>query len=307
MAVFCASVEAQESQNLPTPQAVPAPDAAPLPMPFSPGSETAGPAAAIEFRSTDRMSQKDRDLAGFAQSMIGERAGLAGIEFDQVSERGKWESQWIVCPALPNHLFLQFTRDNGKGDVSVFTASIPRGGDGRVRVIPVLRRGYSAFSPGGGNELAIAVFNRIRAEEHSDKDPSWLAMGLCYAALAGAHPEAGPPTAADMGKLPPAPLPILMFPNEGGAVISLADLSANPQPMIWTMTFDGKGKLVEATQEAAAQSTARTVVLTPEEVQVKTVPETPMDPAATQVVAPKSNGKVIQAVPVEVQGTPVPQ
>ena len=158
-------------------------------MPFSPGSETAGPAAAIEFRSYDQMSRQDRDLAADAESAIGERAGFAGLEFNQ----GKWNYQQIVCPALPNHLFLQFTRNNGTGDVSVFSASIPRGGDGRVRIIPILRRGYSLFSPAPINALTISAFNHIRAEEHSDEPPDWLATGLCYAALAGAHPQVGPP------------------------------------------------------------------------------------------------------------------
>jgi len=273
----------------------------------APVAALAQAAASVEFRSCEKMTQRDRDLAANAESTIGERAGADGIEFGQVSERGKWEYRQIVCPALPNHLFLQFMRDNGKGDLSIFSASIPRGSDGRVRVIPVLRRGYSVFSPGSANELAIAVLNHIRAEERSDKDPNWLGTGLCYAALAGAHPGAGPPDAAGIHNLSAAPPLVLMFPNEGGVAISFTDLSANPRPMIWTMTFDGKGKLVGASQESAAQSTAKTVVLTPAEVQVKTLPETPTDARATKVVVPKSNGKPVPPDPAEVQGTPIPQ
>jgi hypothetical protein len=92
-------------------------------------------------------------------------------------------------PALPEHLFLRFTRNDGAGDVSLFSASIPRG-EGRVRIIPIQRRGYSLFSPAPINAMTISAFNHIRDEERSDQAPDWLGTGLCYAALAGAHPQA---------------------------------------------------------------------------------------------------------------------
>jgi hypothetical protein len=85
--------------------------------------------------------------------------------------------------------------------VSVFTVSIPRGGDGRVRIIPIQRRGYSLFSPAPINALTISAFNHIRAEEHP-KAPDWLGTGLCYAALAGAHPQA-----AEVERMPKPEIP----------------------------------------------------------------------------------------------------
>ena len=199
LAVFCAPIAAQTGQNASAPQPSRVRKADRRPMPFPPGSETAGPAATLEFRSYEQMSRQDRDLAADAESSIGERAGFAGLEFNQ----GKWSYQQIVCPALPNHLLLQFTRNNGTGDVSVFSASIPRGGDGRVRIIPILRRGYSLFSPAPINALTISAFNHIRAEEHSEQPPAWLETGLCYAALAGAHPQVGPPEETEDRSSPP--------------------------------------------------------------------------------------------------------
>jgi hypothetical protein len=190
------------------------------------------------------MSQQDRDLEARSEPAIGEGARFAGLEFNQ----GTWTHQQIVCPALPNHLFVQFTRNSGPGDVSAFSASIPRGAGGRVRIIPILRRGYSLFSPAPANELTVSAFNHIRAEEHPDKEPGWLATGLCYAALAGVHAEVGPPEISDLRTLQTAAPPaILEIPVEGGAVISFADMSAAPRPTEWTMTFDGKGKLLKAT------------------------------------------------------------
>jgi hypothetical protein len=266
-ALVCAIVEAQTGQDVSTshPRAVRKADR--RPMPFPPGSEMQAPVAAIEFRPYDRMSEQDRDLAADAESAISERAGFAGLEFNQ----GKWSYQQIVCSALPQHLFLQFTRNNGKGDVSVFSASIPRGGDGRVRIIPIVRRGYSLFSPAPINALTISAFNHIRAEEHVDTTPEWLATGLCYAALAGAHPQIGPPEETNVKKLPAAPTGRETIPMHGGAVIRFTDVAAISRPMEWTMTFNSKGKLLRATHSAA----------------------------------PKSGGKVVERNPVEVQGKPV--
>jgi len=308
VAAVCASAQAQTGQDLPTPQPVATPEAAPRPMPFTPGSESSGSAAPIEFRSSDRMSQQDRDLAAGAEPAIGERAGSAGLEFDQAFEKGKWDEQQIVCPALPNHLFLQFTRNNGPGDVSVFTASIPRGGNGRVRIIPILRRGYTSFSGAPASALTISVFNHIRGEEHAAKGPGWLATSLCYAALAGVHAEVGPMAVTDAQQLQAAaPPPVLMIPVQGGAVISFTDMSAAPRPMEWTMTFDGQGKLAEVTQSPAPRLSAKVVVLTPAEVKGVTIPVSPADAKARQAITPQSPGKVIRQAPVELQGKPVPQ
>ena len=48
---------------------------------------------------------------------------------------------------------------------------------------PSTRRGFTLFSPAPVNALAIAAFNRIRAEEPKGPPADWLATGLCYAAL----------------------------------------------------------------------------------------------------------------------------
>ena len=267
IAAVCTLVEAQTDQDAAVPQPSHVRKAAKRPMPFPPGGETTVPAASLEFRSYERMSERDRDLAADAESAIGERAGFVGLEFNQ----GKWNYQQIVCPVLPNHLFLQFTRNNGKGDMSMFSASIPRGGDGRVRIIPIVRRGYSLFSPAPINALTISAFNHIRAEEHVDKTPEWLATGMCYAALAGAHPQVGPAEETDFRKSPSAPPGRLVVPLHGGAVIRFTDVAAASRPMQWTMTFNGQGKLLKASHSAASKSREKSVMLTPVEIQGKPV------------------------------------
>jgi len=267
LALLGAPCKAQESRSLPAP-AAPQPitrQTAARPMPFSAGEGS--PAAPLEFRTESLISPQDRALWNSAQTALSQRANAAGLDFIQ----GPWETRQIVCSALPHHLLLQFTRNNGKGDVSVFSASIPRGGEGRVRIVPILRRGYSLFSPAPINALTISAFNHIRAEEAVVQTPQWLETGLCYAAMAGAHPQVGSPEETEIKKLPAAPPGRLTIPMHGGAVIEFTDVAAIPRPMQWTMTFNGRGKLLKATHSAAARMRDKVVERKPVEVQGKAV------------------------------------
>lgn len=200
----------------------------------------------IQFLGVDQMTEKDRLQAANAESSIAEHVKYADLDFNQ----GQWSYQQVICPALPNHIFLRFLRNNGTGDVSVFTASIPRGEEGRVRIIPIQRRGYGLFSPAPINALTISAFNHIRAEENPDQDPArapdWLGTGLCYAALAGGHPQAAALGDNPAGeKFPVTSIALLDVGGDGGAVLSFTDVSASPRPMRWSMTFDRKGRLIK--------------------------------------------------------------
>ncbi len=204
------------------------------------------------------MTEKDRLLVADAESSIAEHAGVAGFAFDRTT----WSYQQLVCPALPNHVFLQFTHNSGTGDVTVFSASIPRDGEGRVRVIPILRRGYSLFSPAPINAMTISAFNHIRAEEPALNSSEWLGNGLCYAALAGAHPRIVSPDATAAVNKPIPALKAIMdvqLQAKNEEVIRFADAAAMPRPMEWTMTFTRQGKLIKATHSAAPMASVRPV------------------------------------------------
>jgi hypothetical protein len=245
------------------------------PMPFPSGSESADRVRSVEFISAGQMSEKDKLLEADAESSILERTHWADMDFNQ----GKWSYRQLVCPALPNHLFLQFTRNNGTGDVSMFSASIPRSSGGRVRIIPVQRHGYSLFSPAPINAITISAFNHIRAEEHPDKTPDWLTTGLCYAALAGAHPETVlyEETSNERSEFPAPPPPIMQIPLHGGAVIRFADVAVSPRPMLWTLTFNGSGKLLKASHSPAPLITAKAVTSDPSTLHVKPIPQPIVD------------------------------
>ncbi len=240
LGVFTVSGAAQASdQNQPAPpkMKVVSPKSQNMSFPWN-SLNTTSPA--IEIRPADQLSQKDHDLLGVAEPMIAEQAGLEGMEFNE----GNWTPRQIVCTSLPAHLFLRFTRNEGAGDVSEFSASVPRNGQGRIRVIPIERRGYSLFSPAPINPVTIAAFNAIRAEEPPGEEPSWLGIGLCYAALAGANPHVGEPDSSSDPEDLAAPPSLRIL--KQGALVGFVDTEALPRPMKWTLMFDAKGKLIKA-------------------------------------------------------------
>jgi hypothetical protein len=259
MAFACAPMMAQKVKEVPAdPPKVKELHLVERSVPFS--LDARGNAGSIEFRTVDQMNSKDRDLVADAESSIGERARLAGIEFS----KDKWNYQQVVCPALPNHIFLQFMRNNGTRDTSVFSASIPRSGDGKLRIIPILLRSYSLFSPAPINAMTISAFNHIRTEEHSDAAAEWLGTGLCYAALAGAQPRAALLADDPDGVKPRLAMPAeLEIPDRGNVILTFADVSAVPRPMQWTMTFDVQGRLLKVTHKPADLVSGKVVPPTP--------------------------------------------
>jgi hypothetical protein len=217
------------------------------PKPFSTVATRHTPVYTVEFRSADELSQQDRLLIANAESSIAEHAGVAGLQTG-------WTYRQIACPAFPNHLFLQYTRNNGTGDVSVFSASIPRNGEGRVRIVPILKRSYSLFSPAPINALTISAFNHIRAEEGESANSDWLGNALCYAALAGSQPEIVPPNASPAVRKPIPALSAFMdvqVQSPGREVIRFADAAGRPHAMEWTLTFTHGGRLIKATHSRA--------------------------------------------------------
>lgn len=246
------------------------------PQPFPTVSIGEKPVYTVEFRSADQIAEHDRLLIANAESSIQEHAVFAGLEYQQTG----WAYRQIVCPAFPDHLFLQYTRNEGRGDVSVFSASIPRNGEGRVRVVPILKRSYSLFSPAPVNSLTISAFNHIRIEEGGGANSDWLGNALCYAALAGARPEILP---ADATPEPHKPIPALravmdvQLQAHGVEVIRFDDAAARPHAMQWTMNFTRKGKLIKATHRTAEVMTAKPVPQKPAVIRTRQVAQSGQD------------------------------
>ena len=224
---------------------IPGPVVLPAATPFSIDSRRPDFLHTLQVLAPDEMTPHDRELVANAESSIRERAGFENLEFDQ----GQWTYTQLVCPALPNHLLLRFTRDDGTRATSMLSAAIPRTGEGRVRIIPITRKGYSLFSPAPIGPITIAVFNHIRAEENPDPAPDWLMTGMCYAALAGANPRTETlQSNKDDGQGLPLTAPPTLFIEQGGTTtISFDDISTAPRTTRWNLFFDRKGKLLKAT------------------------------------------------------------
>lgn len=218
---------------------------------FPSGSETSGRRNALEYRTESEMTPADRDLVLNAEGTIAERAHFDDLDFD-AAPGNPWLMQQAVCPVLPNHLIVQFTRNRGQGDLSVFTAILPRYPGSRIRIIPVQKRGYSLFSPAPVNAVTLSVFNRIFTEEKSAAPPDWLTLGLCYAAMAGTRPKAELSAADPRAEQFPLARPAtLLMEKDGAEKIIFVDRSALPAPMEWTMIFNRQGKLVKAVHHKA--------------------------------------------------------
>jgi hypothetical protein len=207
--------------------------------------------APIAFRPADEMSRQDQDLVANAQSVIQEKAGFESLDFNE----SEWKYQQIVCPAFPNHLFLRFSRNDGTREMCLFSASIPRGVDGRLRIIPIVRKGYSLFSPAPINSLTIAAFNQIRAEEKYVKAPDWVGTGLCYGALTGGDPRADSVASAPGTPpgIPAAAPPRLELLPDGQVTIRFVALGPGSRLMAWLMSFDRQGTLRKAQHSPAPE------------------------------------------------------
>lgn len=262
-AALCIPAQSQDDAGKPVP-------AFELRAPFPVDAPAQKSEMAISFRPASAMTEQDRLLEADSESAINEKAGFADLQFNM----GKWEYTQIVCPALPNHLFLGFMRNDGVGDVSLFSASIPRNGEGRVRIIPIRRRGYSLFSPAPINALTVSAFNHILNEERASRVPDWAGMAVCYAALAGARPAVKVPAGATgSDKYLGTPDVMMDVLPKGGAVVRFIDVAVPQKPMDWTLVFNAKGRLLKANHVPAAPMTARAVPAA--QIDARSVPPSP--------------------------------
>ena len=186
------------------------------------------------------MNAGDRALALKVQPAIREAAALAGMEFDNA----QWNYRQLDCTAIPNHLFLLFESHRGAGDLSRFSVSIPRAGNGKLRIIPVERRGFTLFAPAAVNPLAIAIFNLIRAEEPKGPPADWLAASACYAALTAPRGEVAlsPQGKADADFALSYP-PSIEMGEQGESTVRFVNVAIASEPMQWALTYNAAGQL----------------------------------------------------------------
>jgi hypothetical protein len=201
-------------------------------------SETPADKEPVRFRAEEQMTAADRALLASQGHAIATAAEFHSID----PATGAWTRSQIECPALPGHLFVRYSRNQGPGDVTVFTAAIARGGEAKVHVIPVLRRSYATLFESPGNVAALGIFNRVLREEGSAGPRSWYGLGLCYVALAGAGPGPAQADAATRTLDAEAILSVV----DGKTVLHVADSNVLTRTAEWTLVFDRNGMLLEA-------------------------------------------------------------
>lgn len=176
---------------------------------------------------------------------IEQKAARLGFDLGQ----GSWTYRQMVCPIFPRHILLRYTLDGGIGDVSRFTAVAPRDGREPVRIVPILRRGFSLYTPAPSNALSIAVFNDLRVHENRGQKVDWLTAGLCYAALTGAQVVL--PSAARANTRSNAFVyqmdPLLKIGDRGAATVRFLDVERPQRPVEWSLDFDKTGRLLTVT------------------------------------------------------------
>jgi len=221
-----------------------------------PVDKKTGQGSALEFRTAEQMTPPDRELAEANEAEIVRRARLQGFYLSANGAgipgvQGGWNYEQAVCPVFPGHLILEYSRISGPGDVTLFSAVIPRG-EGHVRVIPVRRRGYSLFTPSSSNALTINDFNHMVDEGRNGLPADWLTLGLCYAALAGGHVRASllaqTPADETYPLFGPAKLTVG---DKKGAEVRFADITPHTKAMDWKLTFAQNGRLLKVKHTAS--------------------------------------------------------
>jgi hypothetical protein len=229
----------------------------------------------LEFRTPEQMTAVDARQAINAQVAIAERAVHQGFRVDLNAVDGAggenehaWKYEQAVCPVFPDHLILEYSLDRGHGDVSLFSAIVPRGNEGHVRVIPVRRRNYSLWTPTPTNELTLNDFNHMVKESSDGLDPDWATVGLCYAALAGGHVKLAEQATDTRLETFPLYSPAMLKVGSNGAEVRFADVASyresSPRVMEWVLVFSKTGRLIKVRHASARGVTARVVPATPE-------------------------------------------
>jgi len=248
----------------------------PTPTPFPLDAHTRT-VPKLEFMAPEQMAADDLELVTANAAEIARRAGLQGFNLQRDGEGG-WGYEQAVCPVFPDHLILEYSRDNGAGDVSLFTAVIPHGSasGGHVRVIPVRRRSYSLWTTAPSNALTLNDFNHMVKEAGNGVDPDWLTLSLCYATLAGGHVRAALVPATHEDEYYPLFVPAkLSVSDKGGAEIHLADITHYPDPkaraMNWVLTFAQSGQLLKVRHTVADEVYERPLPAEPQPTAVPVV------------------------------------
>src|SRR5271165_2288417 len=212
----------------------------------------------LEHRAPDAMDSADRDLLRARQKELISEAQFYGYDITT----GNWTYDQAICPQLPNTVLLHYLSKFPDGSESLFTALIPRNA-GRIRIVPVLYRNASPFTPAEKNPRNFAIFNTLVpaeiARKDVDVDGKWLSLGTCYAEVVGGRPNVPNEPSLDVATIK-APLATFRIDTATKQrQVQFSDRDAAKVFKIWTISFNEKGRVTAAINEDYATYVARIV------------------------------------------------
>ena len=202
----------------------------------------------LQHIAPDQFDDSDRELLRKRQKELVAEAQFYGYDLTA----GKWTYDQTVCPPLPAILLLHYLEKFPDGTESLFTALIPRD-KGRVRIVPVLYRNASPYTPAVKNPRNFELFNSVvpaeTAKKDSDPEGKWLSLGVCYAEVVGGRPNVPDQPSLDVATIK-APLATYRFDaSTKQRQIQFSDRGAAKVYTIWTISLNDNGRVIGAMNE----------------------------------------------------------
>jgi len=244
----------------------------------------------LDHRTADQMSDADRQVI---QARKGELTGEAQFYGYDITRPG-WTFDQAICPLMPNSILLHYLNKFPDDTQSQFTALIPRA-SGRIRIVPVLYRNSSPYSPAVKNPRNFEIFNSLVpaevAKKDADPEGNWLSLGVCYAEVVGSRANVPDDPSLDTATIK-APVATYRYDSKTNErQVQFSDRDSPKIFKIWTISLNEIGRVTGATNEDYDTYVARIVqaqepkgTITPPP--VKVIPEPPEPPSTVKPVPP---------------------
>jgi hypothetical protein len=240
----------------------------------------------LEHRTPDQMSDEDRRLVNSRKKELVSEAEFFGYD---ISVSG-WMYEQAICPQLPNTVLLHYLYKFPDDTQSQFTALVPRSA-GRVRVVPVLYRNASPYSPAVKNPRNFTTFNSLVpadvAKQDAGPEGNWLTLGVCYAEMVGSRPNVPDEPSLDTATIK---APVATYRYDSTTKQRQVQFSDRDSPKIfkiWTISLNEQGRVTGADNEDYDTYVARIVqapepkgTITPPP--VREIPEPPQPPSTVK-------------------------
>lgn len=226
----------------------------------APSSSHAQQEVMLQHLAPEGMSGADHAALDAHENELVESAEVYGYNLSV--EAGNWNYGQTVCPAMPETIMLHYWRQFPDGTQSQFTALIPRQ-SGRARIVPVLYRNATPFTPASNDPRNFVLFNQLVplpiASQGTSADGNWVELGMCYAEMTGAF--FGDLSAEGLRQTPPA---VAHVDTQYNVIhVSLGSSEANGAYRYWNIAINKEGRVMTATSERYPTQVTKVVPQSP--------------------------------------------